>query len=266
MAKRPGRLIDQTGGKVIFTGKQCFLVIKGKSEALGVRDASGLYVVNNAQYQLGNCVASALVGNAISTDLARERITTLHRAFGHAGKKRLQTLIRKHKFRGITEEHVKLLQPCEACMLGKAHRAAEGRVSKVKSDEFGARLCADCSGPFRNKSIGGNSYLLVIVDEHTAWTWAVPLASLKQVYEHLERLIEVQLHQRDDTVVRFYRSDGGAEFQNNRTDTLLAKHGIEREVTCASSSHQNGKAERRIRTIFEGVRTCLSDAGLPVGF
>ena len=42
------------------------------------------------------------------------------------------------------------------------------------------------------------------------------------------------------------------------------RHGVVREVTCANTSYQNGKAERRIRTLFDRVRTTLSDASLYV--
>ena len=77
--------------------------------------------------------------------------------------------------------------------------------------------------------------------------------------------IEVCMHQRDDRVIKFFRSDGGTEFVNKIVNSLLAKHGIVRETTCTDSSYQNGKAERRIRTLFERIRTVLADAGVTLG-
>ena len=96
----------------------------------------------------------------------------------------------------------------------------------------------------------------------------VPLKTLKTVKDELQKIIETDLHQKDDRVVKYFRSDGGTEFNNGDVDILLAKHGIVREKTCAGSSHQNGKAERRIRTITERIRTVLSDAceHVTVGF
>ena len=151
-------------------------------------------------------------------------------------------------------------------MLGKSNRMNKGRLAAEKAATFGYRLCADCCGPFRTRSIGGARYLLVVVDEFSSWTWVAPLQGLAQVHEHIEHIIEVRLHQRDDTTVTIFRSDGGKEFCNRKVDTILQRHGIERETTCPNTSYQNGKVERRIRTIFERVRTCLSDAGLPSGF
>ena len=264
-----GKLLDQVDGKVVFTKTHAYLVNGKKSMAIAKRNASGLYHVIHPHFKLNagsEATASAMVGNSVSTDVARERITTLHRIFGHPSKETLRNLIKTHNFRGISEGHVKLLQPCDACLLGKAHKANKGRHSEHKAERFGERICADCSGPFRTRSVGGAYYVLVVIDEYSSWTWIVPVSTLTSVHTHLEHIIEVQLHQRDDTTVKFFRSDGGTEFTNQKVSALLAKHSIQRETTCAGSSHQNGKAERRIRTIFEGVRTSLSDSGLSSGY
>ena len=264
-----GSLIDQLGGKITFTKTSAYhRSANGKVTPIASRKGHGLYVVTNAKYALGSNDASAeaLVGNSVSTDVARERITALHRAFGHASKEVLRTLIKHHAFSGISEAHIKLLQPCDACLLGKSQKAPRGKESQHKAETFGYRLCADCSGPFRTQSIAGNKYLLVVVDEYSSWTWALPVASLTEVHENLRRIIEVALHQRDDTTVKVFRSDGGSEFTNKTVTALLDKHGIVREQTCPDTSYQNGKAERKIRTIFERVRSCLADSGLPPGF
>ena len=264
-----GSLLEQLGGKITFTKTSAYhRSAKGKVTPIATRKAHGLYVVTNTKFDLGsnNAGAEALVGDSVSTDVARERITTLHRVFGHASREVLRTLIKQHAFSGISEAHIKLLQPCDACLLGKSHKAPRGKESQHKAETFGYRLCADCSGPFRTQSIAGNKYLLVVVDEYSSWTWALPVASLTEVSENLRRIIEVALHQRDDTTVKAFRSDGGSEFTNKIVTALLDKHGIVREQTCPDTSYQNGKAERKIRTIFERVRSCLADSGLPAGF
>ena len=262
-----GRLLEQLGGKVVFTLKGAYHVAGGLTTTLATRRGAGLYKVSNGQFILNSPgTALPVIGNSIGTDLARERITAVHRVFGHPSKEVIRTVIKQHRFPGVTEHHLQLLQPCNACMLGKARKSGKTRLTAEKATVFGYRLCADCSGPFRTISIGGAKYLLVVVDEFTAWTWVAPVSTLAIVDEKLTHIIEVRLHQRDDTLVKVLRSDGGTEFVNQRVNALLARHGIEREVTCANTSYQNGKAERRIRTVFERVRTCLSDAGLPAGF
>lgn len=163
---------------------------------------------------------------SVPAELARERITALHRAFGHAGVASLRSILRNRNFAGVTMKHLDLLEPCDACMLGKARRASKKRRAGEKATAFGTRLCADCSGPFRKRSVGGSLYLLVVVDEFSAWTWVVPMPSLKYVCDHLTTILETQLHQRDDHVVKFFRSDGGREFVNKKVDALLHQNGI----------------------------------------
>ena len=80
----------------------------------------------------------------------------------------------------------------------QAHRSAKLRKGAEKATAFAVRLLADCSGPFRTRSVGGNSYLLVVVNEFSAWTWVVPMPHLRDVCRHPTTLLEVDLHQRDD--------------------------------------------------------------------
>ena len=263
------RLIEQLGGKVVFTKDKAYHVNNNVMTSIATRTGKGLYRVTNREYKLDDANAgkgTAFVGNSVGTDVARERITALHRAFGHPSKEALRTMIKQHGFRGVLEHHLQLLQPCTSCMLGKSHKQAKRRLAADKATVFGHRLCADCCGPFRTRSIGGAKYLMVVVDEFSSWTWVTPVNALPAVPSNIEHLIEIRLHQRDDTTVKVFRSDGGTEFCNKQVDLILNKHAIERETTCANTSYQNGKAERRIRTIFERVRTCLSDAGLSPGF
>ena len=262
-----GRLLDQYGGEVCFTRKKAHLKSKRGVALVATRDGTGLYIVCDSRFDL-NDGGEAHVATSVSVEVAKQRILTLHRAYGHASKFTMQKVLRNRKFDGLSAKHLDLMPPCEACLMGKAHKASRRKSGAEKATKFAERLCADCTGPFRTKCIGGSAYLLVVVDEFSAWTWVTPMRSLELVSEHLTTLLEVNLHQRDDSVVKFFRSDGGTEFTNTRVTTLLAKLGIVRETTCPNTSYQNGKAERRIRTVFDRVRTVLSDAGvrLSTGF
>ena len=183
-----GRLIDQYGGKVAFTKNKAHLVNQKRNELLATRDGSGLYIVCNEHYKLDNNAGEALVGTSLSLEVAKRRVIALHKAFSHASLGTLRTIIKNHNFNGVTAEHLKLLPPCEACLLGKAHKAAKARQANDKATRFAERLCADCSGPFRTCSVGGSNYLLVVICEFSAWTWVFPISSLQQVVNHLRTL------------------------------------------------------------------------------
>lgn len=58
------------------------------------------------------------------------------------------------------------------------------------------------------------------------------------------------------------RTDGGGEYINNSMANYLSSHGIERQITTAYTSHQNGVAERSHRLIFDTARSMLHHANL----
>ena len=155
-----GRLLDQHGGKISFARTKADLITKDKSVKVAERDRSGLYIVCNASYELGSTHGHALAGTAVSLEVAKQRVIALHKAYGHALMGTLAKIIKNRNFEdGVSVQHLKLLPPCEACMLGKAHKAPKQRRAREKATLFGERLCADCSGPFRTQSVGGRTHV-----------------------------------------------------------------------------------------------------------
>jgi hypothetical protein len=60
--------------------------------------------------------------------------------------------------------------------------------------------------------------------------------------------------------------DGAKEFCRGRLETHLTSHGISMQVTAPYAHSQNGKAERLIRTLEDGLQTLIADSGLPMSF
>ena len=100
----------------------------------------------------------------MSVEVAKKRIIALHRAYAHASKSTLRKVLANQNFDGLSAKHLDLMPPCEACLMGKAHKAPRHKVGSEKATVFGERVCADCTGPFRTKSVSGCAYLLVVVD------------------------------------------------------------------------------------------------------
>ncbi|KAG7663764.1 uncharacterized protein J8A68_002711 [[Candida] subhashii] len=62
------------------------------------------------------------------------------------------------------------------------------------------------------------------------------------------------------------RSYNGTEFTNRAVQELFRTHNIRHETTVVGNSHQNGSAERSIRTIIERGRVALIESNLPAPF
>ena len=65
-----------------------------------------------------------------------------------------------------------------------------GMASKlVMTDRPGQLLHMDTVGPARVRSVGGNWYILVIVDDFSRYSWVIFLASKDEAFDHFHDLV-----------------------------------------------------------------------------
>jgi hypothetical protein len=264
-----GAYLDNHGGKMEFTPQGVFHNNGNTRTKLGDRAEDGLYRHAHFTTNANQAMAEAcLTTDTVNFMLLRERIHRLHRCFGHAGKAKLAQILQNHKFHGLSPKHAELLTSCMSCQMGMSKKQSKPRFANpaAQATEYGERLLGDCSGRTRTASLSGSRYGLVVVCEGTKWVFGKTMRALTAVHDALKYIIEVELHQRADRTVKYWRSDGGSEFQNSRVDNLLAAHDIKREQTCRGTSFQVGLPERIIGVIFSKIRVYLYDAKLPTAF
>jgi transposase InsO family protein len=270
-----GSYLDQFGGAVVFRGADVIHQCGSRITTLGIRTEDGLYTSTVPLALVPAPFASASPATSITEDsvsfqLRRERVWDLHRCFAHLGREPLRRLLASsaglRRTSKLRPRDVRLLGNCPSCQLGKSKRHPRIKVSSSRATHFGQRLCADLAGPIRTATIGGGVYAFVVIDDFSGFIWTTIIKKKTQVPDVLAQLIEVTLHQRGDHQVEVLRTDNGTEVLNQRVTDLLRKHDIRRERTCVYTSHQNGKAERAIGTLFASLRTCLSESRLPARF
>jgi hypothetical protein len=64
---------------------------------------------------------------------------------------------------------------CGSCQLGKHTRAAQKKTLGIQTSRNLELLYMDLMDPIRTASLGGRRYILVIVDDFSRYTWAIPL-------------------------------------------------------------------------------------------
>ena len=74
-------------------------------------------------------------------------------------------------------------------------------------------------GPARVQSLGGNKYILVVVDDFTRYTWVVLLKDKSEAPKKMIHLCK-KLQVKKDTVIAKIRSDHGREFENTKLVTF----------------------------------------------
>jgi hypothetical protein len=84
---------------------------------------------------------------------------------------------------------------CGSCQLGKQTQAAHKKTSSIQTSRNLELLHMDLMGPTRTASLGGRRYILVIVDDFSQYTWAIPLREKFDAFDaaqHLFKKIQVE--------------------------------------------------------------------------
>ena len=86
-------------------------------------------------------------------------------------------------------------------------------------------LHMDLFGPNAYKSLGGNSFGLVIVDDLPRFMWVFFLdnkSQVQKIFKNFARKAQNQV----EVNIKKVRSDNGTEFKNANVDTFLDEEGI----------------------------------------
>ncbi|MDO8953681.1 MAG: DDE-type integrase/transposase/recombinase [Gammaproteobacteria bacterium] len=195
----------------------------------------------------------------------------LHQMFGHASYNALHRLIKTGAVEGLSTGTPKHLHAvgginCTACSLAKTTKARTART--IPENYLPTlpleRLDYDLIGPIKigSKSCV-NSYILVIMDVYTRYTWLYLLTAKSEattwIIYHL-KLLEKKFPQ---FKVKKLKSDGGSEFQNKVMFDYTMEHGIECIYSPPHTAHRNSLIERKNRQLLETLKTLLIAAGLP---
>jgi hypothetical protein len=84
----------------------------------------------------------------------------------------------------------------------------------------------DTVGPSGVRSVGGKSYVLVIVDYYSCYSWVFFLESKDVMFEHFQSLA-LRLSNEHPNFLKAIRSDNGTEFRNDSFDQFCLEHGVD---------------------------------------
>ncbi|KAI3678345.1 hypothetical protein L6452_37633 [Arctium lappa] len=155
-----------------------------------------------------------------------------HRRLSHLNFRYINKLVKDKLVKGLPELRYEKEHLCAACEKGKMKRAAHKLKPEPSTSSPLELLHMDLCGPMRTQSLGGNKYVLVIVNMQ------------KQV--------------------KLLRTDNDTEFKNKTIEEYLESVGISHQYSAARTPEQNGVVERRNQTLVEVARTMLSQSDLPL--
>jgi hypothetical protein len=201
-----------------------------------------------------------------------EELVAAHVRLGHVGFDRLVKMLHAGKTRGLEklqmsshqiDEARKQVASCVACREGRGtatpysgngslnRGSAPGEV--LHFDTFEVRLS--------NKQV---QYGVAIVEPYSGVLHCPRAMSKDLIVGELIKVIEFTSNA--TRKVKFLYTDGGTEFINRTLKEYCAKNGIQLHYPPPRTPKWNGFAERAVRTIKDGARVLLRQAGLPDSF
>jgi transposase InsO family protein len=111
-------------------------------------------------------------------------------------------------------------------------------------------------------SFTGYKYYLALLDDYTHFVWTFPLRQKSEVASTIQHL-HAYAHTQFGRPILAFQSDNGREFDNATLRSFYSTNGINLHLTCPYTSPQNGKLERILCTLNDGVRVLLLHADLP---
>ena len=123
----------------------------------------------------------------------------------------------------------------------------------------------DVWGPSSVSSIGESRYFVAFVDDYSRYSWIFHMkchSELLQVYSNFAKMVETQFSK----WIKIFRFDNALEYTQYAFQAILHSYDTIHQLTCPSTSQQNGKAEWKLRHIIDIVCALLLSAKVPVPF
>ncbi|KAJ9565309.1 hypothetical protein OSB04_001275 [Centaurea solstitialis] len=183
-----------------------------------------------------------------------------HARLGHLGDNILNKL---RSDRLITCSSVSSSCVCKSCQLGKQDKLPFFNSMSNSIAPFDIIHSDVWTSPVMSTS--GHKYYLLFIDDFTNYVWTFPMTHKSQTFSYFILLRNYITNQfgRD---IKSFQCDNGKEFNNRSFHQLCQQNGIHLRFSCPYTSSQNGKAERKIRTLNNMSRTLLFHGNVPTSF
>ena len=145
---------------------------------------------------------------------------------------------------------------------GKAVSMDQPKSNPTRADQPLQVVHFDIFGPCKNPSFAGHSYCVVLIDDHTRYTWVYTVKNKSDVLDVLKRFYA------DTSIIRskhplccFHRDNAGENFSAAAVQ-WMTDNGIKSSSSTPHEPWQNGRAEVQIRVLCNIARTNMIASGL----
>jgi transposase InsO family protein len=181
-----------------------------------------------------------------------------HCRLAHVGMRNLAKLQKDEHTLGLTNVHFEKDRICSTCQAEKHVGIPHPPKSMMTTTQPLELIHMDPFGLVAYQSIGGNKYVLVIVDDYSHFTWVFFLFDKCQVRDKVKTFVR-RAQKEFGLPIKKIRSDNGTEFKNTQVEEFLDEEGIRHEFSTLYTPQQNGVVERKNQTLIDMVRIMLDE-------
>lgn len=187
-----------------------------------------------------------------------------HRRYAHIGFSGLNEIIKKKMVVGIGKDiKCQKVEFCEPCISGKMTRFPFG--TRTKSKRMLEIVHTDVCGPITPESYDGNKYFVTFIDDFSNFTVIYLIKKKSDVFERFREFVQM-VESKFSSRISKLRCDNGGEYSSRDFVEFCRQKGIMLDYTISYTPQQNGKAERKNRSLVERARAILIDSGMPKRF
>jgi len=118
----------------------------------------------------------------------------------------------------------KVEQVCDGCVLGKQHRKPFPKASGFRVEKCLELVHADLCGHITPKTLGGASYFLLVVDDHSRYMWVELLKTKGEALDCFKK-IKLRAEAESDGKLKALRTDRGESLLPIRSLCFALKEG-----------------------------------------
>ena len=183
-----------------------------------------------------------------------------HARLGHASSSQVQELASKGLLGSVSTENFDYV----SYQLGKQSALPFNTSESISIDVFDL-IHSNVWGPSSVSSIGGSRYFVIFDDDYFRYSWIFNMkhrSELLQIYSNFAKMVVTQFSK----CIKIFRSDNALEYTQYAFQAVLHSYGTVHQLTCPSTSQQNGRAKRKLHHILDTIRALLLSTKVPIPF
>jgi len=205
------------GLKVTFESNHCLICCASSNEVVLVgKRIQNIYMVDfeNSDFKSILCLFAK-----------KDDPWIWHKRLAHIHMAHLNKLAKKKLVNGLPNIKFEQDRLCDACQKGKQIKTSFKSKQTVSTSNPLELIHMDLFGPSITRSIGGNYYALVLVDDYSRYTWTFFISAKNDTFKVFKKFANV-IQNEKDLRIKSIRSDHGGEFQNAIFETYCEENGI----------------------------------------